>query len=75
MFRKSAHKIFLTRGRSGDRQTWHYVKVETIKQSIFLHALGQQSIDLKDYGEVLFSGWGEHPPEDVKRYVAKKYAA
>ena len=67
-------KVFLTQGRYLGVHTWVYVKVDSPKLPLFQHALRQGTVDAAQYGEVIFSGWGEKPPEEVRMQVEALYA-
>jgi hypothetical protein len=70
---KSSHKIFLTQGRQNGTCTWHYVKIDALKQPLLKKAVKSGSVDVADYGEVICSGWGKNPPESVVEMIQKKY--
>ena len=36
---------------------------------------GKHTIDVNNYGQVLKSGWGEQPPNDIKDWMEEKYGA
>ena len=63
-------RTYLVRGKNGDRPCWHYVLVvddqdiiDRFKEKI---ASGHNTIDVADYGQVLKSGFGKDPPNDIK---------
>jgi hypothetical protein len=66
-------KIFLTRGKSGQAHTWYYVKVNKLKLPLYSHALQSGNMNVSDFGEVLFSGWGKNPPDSVRRKIDEMY--
>ncbi len=68
-----AHNVFLSRGTHNGRATWHYIKVEKNKLPLFKKALEKDSIELADFGEILFSGWGESPPDNITKQVKKMF--
>jgi len=70
---KSSSKIFLSSGFFEGVHTWHYVKINMLKQPLFKQAIKSGSLDVADYGEVLYSGWGEKPPQSVVEMIKKKY--
>ncbi len=68
----------LTRGTDRGRKAWHYVLLvddpETIR--IFKEKTqgklgGILTMDVTDYGEVLKSGFGEEPPQEVKDWLTR----
>ena len=68
-------KVFLTRGKYLEVYTWHYVKLDILKLPLFQKALKSDEMDVADYGEILFSGWGANPPDDIRRKINETYAA
>ena len=40
---------------------------------MFLAAAKSGSLDVADYGEVLYSGWGQDPPADIKKKIDDQY--
>ncbi|MBY0406437.1 MAG: hypothetical protein K2Q01_02005 [Rickettsiales bacterium] len=74
--RKPIHnfKVFLTQGKYLGVFTWHYVKVETQKVPVFQNALKQGTIDVSQFGEIIYSGWGLMPPDDIRKKVDELYA-
>jgi hypothetical protein len=47
--------------------------VSKLKLSIFLVKIKEGSLDIANYGQVLHSGWGKNPPEDITEAVKKEY--
>lgn len=68
-------KVFLTQGKYLGVYTWHYVKVDMLKLPLFQKALKSGSLDVAEYGEILFSGWGVNPPPEIRRHVDAEYGA
>ncbi len=66
--------VYLVRGTDNGRKAWHYVLVDKLKLPIFLKKIETGSLDLADYGAVLASGWGEDPPESVKKSISEQYS-
>ena len=62
----------LVRGRDRGRLGWHYVLVDREKKPTFDKKMKTGEIDVKDFGHVLFSGFGAEPNEEIKDKVAKK---
>lgn len=65
--------IYLSRGHFGGRATWHYLLVDKMKLPILLKDSQVKEIDLVEYGNIVFSGFGDMPPEEVTQFVKKKY--
>ena len=75
-------RIFLVRGNDKGRPAWHYAQLvddeETVRKFIELTQgknAGTHTINIEDYGQVIKSGWGHDPPNDVKDWMQKKYGA
>ena len=75
-------RIFLVRGRDKGRPAWLYAQLvdddETVR--IFTELTqgensGIHTINIEDHGQVIKSGWGHDPPNDVKEYMQKNYGA
>ena len=55
-------RIYLVRGKNRGKLAWHYVLVEKLLFGLFLKRTQGGSLDVKDFGKVLKSGWGVDPP-------------
>lgn len=63
--------FFLVRGKGPEGEAvWHYVLVQKTLRSKFLSAIKTGQLDVKDYGQVVSSGWGE--PSDADKEEALK---
>ena len=63
------YRVFLLRGLDRGRKAWHYLLVDEDKLDAYnaLFSDGNRPrLDCAKYGKVLYSGWGENPPEDIK---------
>lgn len=65
--------IYLVKGIDDERNAWYYVLVERPKLQLFLKALNDDIIHLENYGKVLYSAYGEHPPENITNIVKSEY--
>jgi len=66
--------IYLSQGHYDGRATWHYLLVNKMKLPLLQReAKLHNTVDLTSYGSIVFSGFGENPPEEVKYYVKKIY--
>jgi hypothetical protein len=77
----ASDRIFMIRGNDGGRQTWRYVLVvddqdtiDKFKELTQGENAGKHTTNMNDFGQVLKSGWGEEPPNDVKEWI-KNYEA
>ena len=67
-------RIFLVRGKDRGRPAWHYVLLiddEDVKTE-FRAKVASGRVDVADYGQVLKSGWGNNPPNEVKEEIEKE---
>ena len=75
-------RIFLVRGSDKGRPAWHYAQLvddeETVRKFTELtqgENAGIHTINIEDYGQVIKSGFGHDPPNDVKEWMQKNYSA
>ena len=73
---KKKEQIQLIIDESRSRPTWQYVLLEENEAKIWefkeKRAKGEP-IDVSQYGQVLESGWGKEPPNEVKHEIERKY--
>ncbi len=70
---RSRH-IYLIRGKDiTGRQAWYYLRVCRRPPALFEKAVRQGSIQLTDYGEILFSGYGQDPPETIVKTMSEQW--
>ena len=74
-------RIFLVRGNDHGRPAWHYVllvdddkTIKIFKERTQGAAAGTESIDVAGYGQILKSGWGKDPPNDIKDWIQQHYS-
>ena len=67
--------IFLVSGGKDkfERDAWYYVKVEPFKTSLFQRDISKGKINLTEYGEILESGFGKTPPDNIKQKMKDEY--
>ncbi len=65
--------VYLVRGQSSGKPVWHYVLVDKLKQPLFEQMLKTGQLDVAQYGRVLYSGWSEHPPQDIMQAIERDY--
>ena len=70
-----SERVHLVRGTEKGRPAWHYVLLVDDEETIekFKETVKSGKLDVADYGQVLFSGWGEDPPNDITEKIHKKY--
>jgi hypothetical protein len=59
------HLVFLSRGAFEGKPTWHYIKVDPRKLDAFKKQVKTGSIELTEFGNILYSGWGMDPPQAI----------
>ena len=67
--------VYLARGKEkhSGNQAWYYVQVGSrAKLPVFLQKI-KTGINLSDYGTILYSGWGDEPPEDVRVKIIQQF--
>lgn len=65
--------VYLVTGTDRDKSAWYYVLVDRLKVRMFLQAMKSTSINLDDFGQVIYSAYGEKPPEDITNKVKEEY--
>ncbi|MBY0407101.1 MAG: hypothetical protein K2Q01_05365 [Rickettsiales bacterium] len=66
--------IFLVRGQEASGESaWYYIMVDRGKREAFRAQSGVRQLTLTDYGVILFSGFGENPPEAIKLRMQEDY--
>ncbi len=68
-----AELIYLVKGVDAGRNAWYYVLVDRIKVQLFLKALNDDIIHLENYGKILFSAYGDEPPEEITNKLKEEY--
>ncbi len=61
--------VLLVRGRDKGRKAWHYVDIKRHLFNLFKKKLASGSIDVKVFGQILFSGFGRSPGKEVLQQV------
>lgn len=70
----SGNLVYLVRGKDKGRPAWHYVRVrDKAILPIFLKKADGGPIDVSQYGTILYSGWGENPPDDIVKKIEEEY--
>ena len=65
-------RIFLIRGKDGRHPAWQYVLVVDDQDTVdrFKETVARLGrADVGNYGQVLKSGWGKEPPNEVKEWI------
>lgn len=67
--------VYLVRGkeRASGKDAWYYVQVQNkAKLPVFLEKV-KSGITLTDYAEILYSGWGADPPDDIRAKIKERF--
>ena len=59
--------LYIVRGKDQGKAAWYCLLVDKMKLPLFLGTMktSPDVIHLDDFGKVLYSGWGEDPPQDL----------
>jgi len=70
-------RVYLVRGKDKGMECWHYLLVVDDDETIeMFHAkIRSGNIDVNDFGEVIKSGWGQDPPNEVREWIDQKYGS
>ena len=73
---REKERLFLVRCKDQGRYAWHYVLV--VDDEDVLHKFKEKLVsgtifNVQDFGQVLYSGWGIDPPNELEDKVHKKY--
>ena len=68
-----AELIYLVKGIYAGSNAWYYVLVERLKLQLFLKALNDEIIHLENYGNILYSAYGEEPSSDITEKLKEEY--
>jgi len=78
--KREGERVFLVKGKDRGRAAWHYILLVDDDETIRLFIentqganAGKNSIDVSNYGQVLRSGWGDDPPNDIQDFIENKY--
>lgn len=67
-------QIFLVRGKDmSGKRAWYYILVDKNMREIFRKKGGVPFLKLSEYGEILYSGFGEHPPLSIVKLMREEY--
>ncbi len=76
--RRETKRMFLVWGTDRGKKAWHYIllvddpdTIRIFKEKTQGELRGTQEVNLTDYGEILKSGFGEEPPQEVKDWLTR----
>jgi len=56
------------------QKAYYYILVDALKERLFLQDIKSKvHFNLKDYGTILASGYGNHPPAATQKMLKEKY--
>ena len=59
--------VRIVRGTDRGKPAWHYVLLDEGKENAFKEQVCSGRVNVAAYGKIIRSGWGEDPPNDVKK--------
>ena len=65
--------VYLVRGKDRGFAAWHYVLVDEDKLDTFKAKIASGNINVADYGNILESGWGKDPPQDIVHKIDSQF--
>ena len=65
--------IWLVTAGDHGRPCWYYLELYKAKIELFKVRLKSGPFPLTDYGTILYSGWGEAPPEDIQNKIKEQF--
>lgn len=66
--------LYLIYGEAGGHSAWYYLLVEKNKLALLKEILKKSGdLHVSHYGEVLASGWGDTPPQDVTEAIMRRF--
>lgn len=66
-------EIRFIRALEDDKPCWFYLRLTPEKLTAYERALQQGDFDIRDYGTILESDWGDYPPADVVAFMRDEY--
>ncbi len=64
--------VILVRAMVGERAAWYYMLISRIKLHLLYKAAFSGSKNLKEFGKIVHSGWGDAPPPKVQAFFEEK---
>ena len=70
-----ASRVYLVRGKDRGKPAWHYVLLVDDEDTIdlFKEKIASGTVDVANYGQLLESGWGADPPNEVVDKIQKRF--
>ena len=64
--------IYLVQGYEQKVKTWYYIRVPSNKSAVLSRLTPHAHVDLNEIGEIIYSGYGDFPPDYVREAVEKE---
>ncbi|GFS56364.1 hypothetical protein NPIL_568051 [Nephila pilipes] len=74
--KKIPNDLFVIKEEHEDKNVYHYVLVDPDKKEVLQEQskMGSAFIrEIEDYGRILYSGWGQDPPESISDRIERIY--
>lgn len=75
--KREAERVYLVNGLDNERgyAVWQYVMLvdDEVTVEMFKEAVKQGRVDVREYGQVLESGQGDDPPNEIKDKLEREY--
>ena len=74
--RLAGNRVKCVRVEDSGSPAWRYVLVDEDKEQAFHDKVKSGTVDasdVADYGKVLYSGWGQYPPQNIKDQINDRY--
>lgn len=55
------------------RPFWYYIMLNPVKLESFKRKIGNEELDLNDFGKILKSGYGTEPPPETKEQMHREF--
>lgn len=67
--KNKGHVYFVRMTETDGERAWYYVEVSSLKEPLFKNKCQEKDnyFNLNDYGVVLDKGWGDNPPEEIRK--------
>ena len=67
-------KVRIVRGLDNGKSVWHYVILDEEKEQLFNDVSKiADRINVVEYGDILYSGWGNDPPQDIRETINRRF--
>ena len=73
--KNEGNRVYLVRGKDRGKPAWHYVLLVDDEETIdvFEQTVASGTVDVANFGQVLYSGWGTDPPNEIADKIYNKY--